>query len=110
MQFGKKCENWAAEYAGHALGWRVHARNVYSRHGEIDLVCHDGRAWRFIEVKGRRGDQFGSGLELITPAKIRRLKSCIALWMQKEGWGQWHLDLWCINSEGEIQIWPLINT
>jgi len=107
MQFGHKCESLAADYAAHVKGWRVIARNVYSRYGELDLVCHDGRAWRFIEVKGRRGDRFGSGPELVTQAKFQRLIKCISGWMQKEGWGPWHLELWCVSEKGHFECWPL---
>lgn len=108
MQFGQKCENWAAEYAAMAKGWQIHARNVYSRHGELDLVCHDGEMWRFIEVKGRRGAAFGRGPELVSPAKLRRLKKCISLWMQREGWGPWQLDLWCLDDRGRVQEFSLL--
>ncbi len=36
------------------LGYRLLARNVRSRHGEIDLIAFDGRTIAFVEVKTRR--------------------------------------------------------
>lgn len=108
MNFGKQCEDWAAEYAEQILGWSVVARNIHSRHGELDLVCHDGQQWQFVEVKGRRNDRFGSGLELVSPAKIRRIKKCISLWMQKEGWTDWGLELWELHSGPRITRFKLL--
>jgi putative endonuclease len=110
MNLGKQCEDWAAEYAERILGWRIMARNVYSRNGELDLICHDGIRWIFIEVKGRRTDRFGSGLELVTPVKFKRLKKCISLWMQEEGWGEWSLELWEVRPGPEINRFTLLQT
>ncbi|MCK5940971.1 MAG: YraN family protein, partial [Planctomycetes bacterium] len=45
------------QLAGRALarvGLRVVARNVRTRHGEIDLLCRRGRVWIAVEVKARR--------------------------------------------------------
>jgi putative endonuclease len=36
------------------LGFALLARNVRTRHGEIDLIAFDGRALVFVEVKSRR--------------------------------------------------------
>ncbi len=103
MNFGKECEIRAAFYATQILMWDLRAANVHSRYGEIDLVClHDGK-WIFIEVKGRCSDTFGSEEELLDYAKIHRLKKCIALWMRKEGWRDWHLELWEMSPDPTIQ-------
>jgi putative endonuclease len=44
--------------AGHLrrLGYSVLARNVRTRHGEIDLIVFDGSALAFAEVKTRRSN------------------------------------------------------
>jgi Holliday junction resolvase-like predicted endonuclease len=109
MNFGKQCEDWAAEHAQQMLGLNLVARNVYSRHGELDLICHDGTQWRFIEVKGRRSDHFGLGLETVSPVKIRRLKKCISLWMQSKGWGPWSLELWFVTPGPTIEYFELLS-
>lgn len=107
MNFGKQCENWAADYAGRQLNWQVMAQNVYSRHGELDIVCKDEEGWVFIEVKGRRSDRFGAGYELVSSAKFRRLKKCIQLWMNQEGWLNWRLELWVIKESAHLGIMEL---
>ena len=59
-----------------AKGYRLLERNYRSRLGEIDLVCRDGQATVFVEVKTRTSDRFGHPAEAVIPrkqAKLRRL-------------------------------------
>ena len=56
-----------------ARGYRILARNVRGRAGELDLVCRDGDAFVFCEVKARRPSAFGDAREALTPAKRARL-------------------------------------
>lgn len=44
------------------LGFVVVARNVRTRHGEIDLIVFDGQALVFVEVKTRRASNRRRGL------------------------------------------------
>jgi putative endonuclease len=44
------------------LGFVMVARNVRTRHGEIDLIAFDGRALVFAEVKTRRASNRRRGL------------------------------------------------
>ncbi|HEY5261307.1 MAG TPA: YraN family protein [Solirubrobacteraceae bacterium] len=44
------------------LGFVIVARNVRTRHGEIDLIAFDGRALVFAEVKTRRAGNRRRGL------------------------------------------------
>ena len=44
------------------LGFVVVARNVRTRHGEIDLIAFDGRTLTFAEVKTRRAGNRRRGL------------------------------------------------
>jgi putative endonuclease len=44
------------------LGFVVVARNVRTRHGEIDLIAFDGRALVFAEIKTRRASNRRRGL------------------------------------------------
>jgi putative endonuclease len=77
--------------AGHlrGRGFVVLARNVRTRHGEIDLIAFDGRTLVFAEVKTRcvsarqraiRDDQDPlRGLDLRQRARLRRLS---AAWLR----------------------------
>jgi putative endonuclease len=65
------------------LGFVVVARNVRTRHGEIDMIVFDGRVLVFAEVKTRRAgnrrrglcpeEQPLSWLKLSQRARVRRL-------------------------------------
>jgi putative endonuclease len=65
------------------LGFVVVARNVRTRHGEIDLIAFDGRMLVFAEIKTRRAsnrrrglcpeDQPLAWLKLSQRARLRRL-------------------------------------
>lgn len=84
------------------LGFAVLARNVRTRHGEIDLIACDGRVLAFVEVKSRRargttaaaasgagsagsGVQPLAGLRASQRARLRRLA---AAWLADAGAGR----------------------
>jgi putative endonuclease len=54
-------------------GLRLLARNVRSRHGEIDLVMLEGATLVFIEVRTRAGPGRGGALGSVGAAKQARL-------------------------------------
>jgi putative endonuclease len=84
-----------AERALTELGWRVVARNPRTRYGEIDLVCHDGRGYVFVEVKTRREGSFVPAVEAVGPRKIDRLTRLAEAWLalQRQRDVQWRLVL-----------------
>lgn len=69
---------WAEAQAARFLatrGLRLLRRNFRCRLGEIDLIMRDADALVFVEVRLRRGSDFGDGFDSITRAKRRRLVS-----------------------------------
>ena len=74
-----------AERALVERGWRVIERNARTRYGEIDLVCHDGRSFVFVEVKTRRSSSFVSALEAAGPRKLARLEHLAESWLALNG-------------------------
>ncbi len=55
-------------------GYEILERNYRTRHGEIDLVMRGERVLVFVEVKLRRGTEFGDPLEAVVPRKQTRLR------------------------------------
>ena len=69
---GKQAEDLAARFLV-KRGLTVLARNFRCHGGEIDLVCRDGKAIVFVEVRLRRNPGFGGAGASITPTKQRRI-------------------------------------
>lgn len=80
--FARYCEDLAEKYLK-GCGYRIITRNFYSRGGEIDIVARDGDELVFIEVKGKRNNNFGLPQEMVTRRKIRNLMSAALCYMQK---------------------------
>ncbi len=69
---GHIAENLAARFL-EKRGLTVKTRNYRCRGGEIDLVCRDGNALVFVEVRLRRNNGFGGAGASITRTKQRRI-------------------------------------
>ncbi len=70
------------------LGYRLLARNVRTRFGEIDLIAFDGRTIVFVEVKtrrtpapGRAGAHSPRPLEYLRPRQRSRLRRLARAWL-----------------------------
>jgi putative endonuclease len=63
----------AAEKFLRRKGYKIVARHLRLRSGELDLVAIDGRTIVFVEVKTRRTQQFGRPAESVDIKKQRRL-------------------------------------
>jgi putative endonuclease len=66
---GDAAEELAARHL-EANGYRIVARNVRSKLGELDIVARDGRVVCFVEVRARRD---GTAAESVDAGKRRRL-------------------------------------
>jgi putative endonuclease len=81
---GREGEQAAAEYLERS-GMRILARNWRCSVGEIDIVAAERRVLVICEVKTRSGARYGTPLEAITRAKLRRLRRLAAAWLQANG-------------------------
>lgn len=70
--FGDSAERLAALHL-EQNGYRILARNVRTRYGEIDLIAEDADGIAFVEVKARRGQTHGAPEEALTPRKQLKL-------------------------------------
>lgn len=69
---GSAAENVAAMWL-EARGYEVVERNWKTRFCEIDIIAMKEGTCYFIEVKHRRNKGSGSGLEAVTPRKLRQM-------------------------------------
>ena len=79
---GRQAEEAAAAFLERA-GLTVVERNVRFSHGELDLVCRDGRVWVFVEVKCRQarwGDAPAAAVEWRKRRRVIRLAQHYLKW------------------------------
>jgi putative endonuclease len=69
---GERGEDAAAKYLKRK-GYRILARRVDSRLGELDIIAVDGRTVVFVEVKTRTTTDAGHPAEAIDDRKQRRM-------------------------------------
>jgi putative endonuclease len=55
--------------------------NVWTAGYELDLVVRRGRTLAFVEVKSKSGPRFGDPLEMVTPEKVRRIRTAAEVWL-----------------------------
>jgi putative endonuclease len=87
---GRLGEDLAAQHLTR-LGFSTLARNVRTRHGEIDLIVFDGRVLAFVEVKTRRAGYAGQPirpdqepLPWLRPRQRARLRRLARAWLADE--------------------------
>ena len=82
---GTKYEGIAMSYLAEK-GYFELGRNYYSRYGELDLICRDGKKGElvFVEVKYRKSMEYGNGLESITRSKQRKLVKTATIYLKEK--------------------------
>jgi putative endonuclease len=65
-------------------GFRIVARNVHLRHGELDVIALDRGTLCFVEVRLRSGDGFGTAEESIDARKRARIVRAARAWLARE--------------------------
>ena len=64
-------------------GLKLVNTNFSCRQGEIDIIMLDKNMLVFVEVRFRKNNNFGGGLESITAAKQRKLRRTAELYLQQ---------------------------
>jgi uncharacterized protein (TIGR00252 family) len=77
---GRQAEAAAAEYLK-ARGHEIIQQNYRTRYCEIDIVTAKSGIIYFVEVKYRRNDSQGSGLEYITQRKLEQMQLAVEYWL-----------------------------
>ena len=84
QQRGLAGEQQAIRYL-ESRGWTIVAHRFRAVRAEIDVVARRGHLVAFVEVKVRRGEEFGSPFEAVTGAKRRELVRAARVWMDRFG-------------------------
>ena len=64
-------------------GLKLIDSNFSCRYGEIDIIMLDKKVLVFVEVRFRKNNNFGGGLESITASKQRKLRKTAELYLQQ---------------------------
>ena len=72
VRLGRRGEELAVAELGRC-GYRILACNWRCQAGEVDVVALRDGAYHFFEVRTRRGRDFGTPEESLTPAKQQRM-------------------------------------
>jgi len=81
-QLGAEAETRAAAHL-EELGYRIVARNVTVKGGELDLVAVERGVLCFVEVRARKDGSFGAAEETVGPTKRRRLAHAAQLFLMR---------------------------
>ena len=84
MAFGELGERVAERWLKRH-GWRVLMRRFRSGHRDIDLVMEREGLVTFVEVKARRGTEFGEPVEAVGWRKQRELTRSAMVWIDRHG-------------------------
>lgn len=82
---GRAAEAAAIEYLKQN-SFKILTQNWRTRYCEIDVVAQKDKVIYFVEVKYRQGDQQGSGLDYITPKKLKQMNLAARFWASDNNW------------------------
>lgn len=105
QQLGRWGENVAADHL-ESIGYEILARNWRTRHGEIDLVAQIAETIAFVEVKTRRGKNFGLPEEALTKKKANRLTRLAQEYMVQHDLDDvdWRIDLVAVELDRQGKL------
>ena len=66
-------------------GWRIMQRRFRNGHRDIDLVAERDGLVAFVEVKARKGVEFGLPVEAVNWRKQRELTRSAHVWIERHG-------------------------
>ncbi len=77
------------------LGYRIIETNFRCHEGEIDIIAQEGEQLVFVEVRTRRGLDFGTPEESITVSKKQKLIEVAYAYLQshEESPSSWRIDV-----------------
>lgn len=98
-------------------GFRIVARNVAKKTGEIDVIAQKGNTLHFVEVKtvsceefpeeGREEDRFDPSANLHA-YKIKKVARTAEWFVAEKDWeGDWQVDgalVWIRRRDGEVRV------
>jgi putative endonuclease len=99
--FQKRLGNYGEELAQDYLlqkGYTLLATNWRCRYGELDIIAEHEHVLIFVEVKTRHSNDIQEAIEMVTPAKTKKLIQTIHIYMSSVGREEddWRFDILAI--------------
>jgi len=66
-------------------GWKIVQRRFRSGHRDIDLVVERDGTVAFVEVKARKGAEFGGPVQAVNHRKRKQLERSAMVWIDRHG-------------------------
>lgn len=82
---GHKAEESAKVYL-ELRGYKIIEQNYRRSRCEIDIIAQKNDVMYFVEVKYRRTDKQGSGLEYVTQTKLKQMQFAAETWVDEYKW------------------------
>jgi Holliday junction resolvase-like predicted endonuclease len=95
---GREAENIACEYLK-SLKYIIIDKNWRTKYCEIDIIAKKNKCMYFTEVKYRRSNLQGRGLDYITPKKLKQMSYSAEIWLHNNNW-QYDSELCAIELTG----------
>lgn len=96
---GHSAEVRAANYLKQQ-GFHVRELNWKTKYCEIDIVAEKNGAIYFVEVKYRRNNNQGYGIDYITTKKLQQMRFAAEMWVSNNNWtGEYQLAAVGIDNE-----------
>lgn len=97
---GRTGERLAAEELSRQ-GYHILEKNFRSSYGEIDLVAEDEQDLIFVEVKTRRGSDFGLPEEAVTSRKQQKIIQVASYYLDLHACSQrsWRIDVVAVQLD-----------
>ena len=109
-QIGRWGENLAKEFIENQ-GYSIIDHNVYTSHGELDIIAQKGEEIVFFEVKTRTSQKFGFPEEAVTKQKMQHLIDSALTFLQNYPHlnVQWRIDVITVEGSPKSSSIPEIN-
>lgn len=107
-EVGKKGEEIAAKYL-QGKGYKILERNYSTKFGEIDLIVSKNNILSFVEVKLKKGEDFGTPEEMIGKNKRAQVERMANLYLTakpgiSEEYNSFLIDAVCIVLDEDNSI------
>jgi len=105
IEVGATGERLAVDYLK-GLGYVILQRNFRCRQGEIDIIARQDDCLVFVEVRTKKGREFGTPEESITSSKKERLIALAEAYLQTLPSPplSWRIDVVAVELEGDGSV------